>query len=55
MIADAQSRTDSHAGFESGERPQITICESCPDRFVFIEAENTDGWIASDHTVDIRQ
>ncbi len=33
--------------------PEISICESCPGKSVFLESGNTDGWIASDVTVDI--
>jgi hypothetical protein len=53
MIADRQSHADVPVDAASGERPRITICEGCPGRTVFIEDENTDGWIASDHIVDI--
>lgn len=35
--------------------PDISVCESCPGTTVFLEAGNTDGWIASDTTVDIFQ
>lgn len=33
--------------------PDISVCESRPGRTVFIEADNTEGWIASDTTVDV--
>jgi hypothetical protein len=37
----------------SGEDPQVSVCQSCPGTAVFIESGNTDGWIASDHTVEL--
>lgn len=44
------SATDLDEG--SGRGPEITVCESCPGRAVFTESGNTDGWIASDFTVE---
>jgi len=34
------------------ERP-ITAHRSSPDRTVFVETDNKDGWIATDYTVDL--
>ncbi|WP_436901649.1 hypothetical protein [Halovenus halobia] len=31
----------------------VTAHTSCPDRVVFVEADNTDGWIATDYTVEL--
>jgi hypothetical protein len=31
----------------------VTAHTSCPDRVVFTEQDNTDGWIATDHTVEL--
>lgn len=31
----------------------VTAHESSPDRFVFTEEGNTDGWIATDYTVEL--
>jgi hypothetical protein len=48
--------TQSHAVDRTAERPahpEISVCEGAPGRSVFLEAGNTDGWIASDTTVDI--
>jgi len=55
MSAAARSRTDSRRESESDQMPDVTVCEGCPGRSVFIESENTDGWIASDHVVDVTQ
>ncbi|MFD1686091.1 hypothetical protein [Halobellus litoreus] len=53
MPASTQSRTDSLSASEADRTPSITVCESHPSRSVFIEADNTDGWIASDLAVDV--
>ncbi|GEM_PF-1412616 len=37
-----------------GQR-EVTVHTSCPGRAVFTEADNTDGWIATDYTVDLRR
>ncbi len=31
----------------------ISVCETRPGRLVFLEAGNTDGWIATDTTEEI--
>jgi hypothetical protein len=44
----------AESGSESeGNAPDVSVCESCPGRTVFLESGNTDGWIASDTTVEI--
>lgn len=53
MPAETRSRSGSPSEPESDQCPDITVCESCPGTSIFIEAENTDGWIASDLTVDV--
>ena len=55
MSAGARSRTDSRRESEPEQTPAVTVCEGCPGRSVFMESENTDGWIASDHVVDVTQ
>jgi len=55
MSAGARSRTEPSRESESEQSPDITVCEGCPGRSVFMESENTDGWIASDHVVDVTQ
>jgi hypothetical protein len=51
--------TQSEAGEEGEppltETPTVSVCESCPGRTVFTESGNTDGWIASDLTVEPTQ
>jgi len=34
---------------------QVSACETRPGRVVFTEEDNTDAWIATDLTVDIRR
>ncbi|ELZ05557.1 hypothetical protein [Natrialba asiatica] len=36
-------------------RPEIEVCQSGPDKSVFIESGNTDGWISSTVLVDVIQ
>lgn len=36
-------------------RPELTLCESRPGKAVLFEAGNSDGWIASDVTIDVRE
>lgn len=35
--------------------PDINLCETCPERFVFLEDGNTDGWIATDVVVPLQR
>jgi hypothetical protein len=51
MVVETQSERDVE--IESQDTPELSVCETEPGKTVFIEAENTDGWIASDVTVDV--
>jgi len=55
MTTGTQSHADAAPESTPGsdDRPAISVCESCPGRSVFIESENTEGWIASDDTVEV--
>ena len=33
----------------------VTVCEAAPGTRVFIESDNTDGWIATTHIVEIHR
>lgn len=44
--------TESTAVIPDG-RPDVSCCDGGPGRTVFIEPGNTDGWIATDLTVEI--
>ncbi|WP_231186609.1 hypothetical protein [Haladaptatus sp. DYF46] len=35
--------------------PGINLCETRPERFVFLEDGNTDGWISTDLVVSLRR
>jgi hypothetical protein len=52
MSTSARSETDDESEPTLPERPTVSVCESCPGRTVFLETDNTDGWIASDLTVE---
>jgi hypothetical protein len=53
MAAGTQSHSDLSPRAESHNSPEITMCESCPGKAVFLESGNTEGWIASELTVDV--
>jgi len=43
---------------ELEERAQSPNCDvtahiSCPEKVVFTEQDNTDGWIATDYTIEL--
>lgn len=54
MASGTQSESDDGTPLYP-ETPTVSVCESSPGRTVFLEAGNTDGWIASDLTVEPRQ
>lgn len=51
----ARPRSESTATDDPKREPRVdvSVCESCPGTAVFIESENTEGWIASDATVAV--
>ena len=53
MAAGTQSHSEPTSDPEPHQGPEISICESCPGKSVFLESGNTDGWISSDLTVDV--
>ncbi|WP_169719003.1 hypothetical protein [Haloplanus natans] len=55
MATGTQSGTDDDGEPSPPETPAVSVCETCPGRTVFLEAGNTDGWIASDLTVEPTQ
>ena len=55
MAASTRSQAERMTGSTPDRRPEISHCESCPEKSVFIESGNTDGWIASDLTVEVRR
>lgn len=53
MAAGTQSPQRTEPDARSYETPEISVCESRPGKSVFLESGNTDGWIASDLTIDV--
>lgn len=53
MVTDTQSRSEPASEPGPRDGPVIRRCESRPGTSVFLESGNTDGWIASDVTVDV--
>ncbi|QLH81399.1 hypothetical protein [Halosimplex pelagicum] len=53
MAAGTQSHVAATPDVEPRDRPEISVCEGAPGTSVFLESGNTDGWIASDATVDV--
>lgn len=54
MAVNSRSRrepTNAPEPFETG----VSSHESSPGRFVFVEEENSDGWLATDLTVEPRR
>jgi len=45
----------SEVAGRGADRPQIDACETCPGTYTFIEADNTDGWIATDLVVSVHR
>ena len=37
------------------DEPGLTALRSSPDRTVFTEADNPDGWLSTDLTVDVER
>lgn len=53
MAAESRTHVEGEPEPDRAARPGISTCETCPGKTVFIESDNTDGWIASDLTVDL--
>lgn len=53
MNGETRRSRDAEDDPDEPTRPVISVCESSPDRSVFLEAGNNDGWISSDLTVTL--
>lgn len=53
MSMGRQSKTGRAVETSAEDRPEVSVCESRPGTAVFIESENTDGWIAIDGPVEV--
>jgi hypothetical protein len=40
---------------DAEKKVRVTAHKSSPDRVIFTERNNTDGWIATDQTVSVRR
>jgi len=40
---------------DEGDGDSVTAFSSSPDRTVFTEADNPDGWLSTDYTVDVER
>ncbi|WP_176548081.1 hypothetical protein [Natrinema sp. CBA1119] len=52
MTTGTQSDAERDSEPAATRGPEISVCESGPDRVVFIESGNTEGWISSDRVVE---
>jgi hypothetical protein len=55
MTTGTQSHPDEKSELVPRPAPEISACESCPGKIVFLESGNTDGWLSSDVTVEVRR
>ncbi len=53
MAAGTHSYSKAEPEQEPSYTPEISVCESCPGTSVFLESGNTEGWIASDVTMEV--
>lgn len=42
-------------GFVSPAKGEVVVHRSSPGRAVFVEKGNSDGWISTDETVEVRR
>jgi hypothetical protein len=47
--------TQDHEDEASTPDESVAALQSSPDRTVFTEADNPDGWISTDHTVELER
>lgn len=52
---DASVDTVDGADESSDSSSRVAACRTSPGRTVFMERGNTDGWIATDHTVELER
>jgi len=51
MAAGTHKSLDRNSSSPENE-PAVLVYETCPGRSVFVEAGNSDGWIATGLTID---
>ena len=40
---------------DANDEARLTALRSSPDRTVFTETDNPDGWLSTDYTVDVER
>ena len=50
----ADDRSDGREA-DGRDAPTLTACDAGAERTVLLEADNTEGWISSDLTVEINE
>lgn len=55
MAARSTDEREEAAPVQGEAPPAVTSHRTCPERFVFTEEDNSDGWIATDHVVDLER
>jgi hypothetical protein len=50
-----QDRAREGVQTDTDEWPAVSTHQTAPDRVVFTESENTDGWIATDFAVTVER
>ena len=55
MPTHTEERGDADTDAATTDAPTLTACTASPERTVLLESGNTDGWIASDLTVDAEE
>ena len=55
MPTHTEERGDADTDAATADTPTLTACTAGPERTVLLESDNTDGWIASDLTVDAEE
>lgn len=53
MAVQPQADSEPPSAEHTETSPAISACETCPGTVVFLEAGNTDGWIATDSPVEL--
>ena len=55
MPARSLSDSEPPSAHPDDSTPAISICKTCPGTVVFLETDNTDGWIATDSATELRR
>jgi hypothetical protein len=53
MATGTRSSSDVDAEPAAVRTPEVSVCETCPGKFVFVESGNDDGWLSTDTVLDV--